>query len=183
MFPFPPFLLLTAWLSLFLSAHVVLADGSNSIPVDRIHAPRAGVCSQDVESKSRSSCKSNTLSHDAYCKVWLNYCNPTKSLENARDREIYATYCRDVNKDCGTFRPKDGASSTGKGSARGHRRGYESLPGLSIRADSTSNLTADNLDVSTSDDVWYAVEITVGGQSESMDVHGPVEIANALFRV
>ena len=166
MFPSPLFPLLSAWFSLFISARIVLADGSNSIPVDRIHASRAGVCSLDVESKSR--CKSNTLSHDAYCKVWLSYCNPTKSLENARDREIYAIYCRDVNKDCGGFKPKDGTSAS-SGAARGHRRGYESeaLPGLSIRADGTGNLSADNLDVSTADDVWYAVEITLGGQSES----------------
>ena len=161
MFPSPLFPLLSAWFSLFLSARIVLADGSNSIPVDRIHASRAGVCSLDVESKSR--CKTDTLSHDAYCKVWLSYCNPTKSLENAKDREIYATYCRDVNKDCGEFKPKDGASAS-SGAARGHRR---RLDGLGIRADSTGNLTADNLDVSTADDVWYAVEITLGGQSES----------------
>ncbi|KAM5530347.1 hypothetical protein V8D89_015988 [Ganoderma adspersum] len=49
--------------------------------------------------------------------------------------------------------------------ARGHRRRYDSRSDFSVRADSTGNLTADNLDVDTSDNVWYAVEITLGGQN------------------
>ncbi len=163
------FLLLPALLSLLLSAQTVLADSSNNIPVDRTLHHRAGVCSQGVESKSR--CNSDTLGHDAYCKVWLNYCLPTKLLGNEKDREAYAAYCRDATRDCGGFKSKDGASNSGP--ARGHRRGYESRSGFNVRADSTGNLTADNLDVATSDDVWYAVEITVGGQSESMDINGP----------
>ena len=74
---------------------------------------------------------------------------------------------------CRQFPPK-GPPATG---GRRFRRLYDvdfDESRLEVRADETDtgNVTTGNLDVDTSDTVWYAVDITVGGQSESIDVHG-----------
>ncbi|KAI1783153.1 acid protease [Ganoderma leucocontextum] len=101
------------------------------------------------------------------------YCNSfTLSIGDVNDRDGYSAYCSQNSRynSCRQFASKGTASTAASTRAptstksRGNRRGYKSSSDFNIRDDDdTGNITAGNLDVDTSNDVWYAVEITVGG--------------------
>ncbi|KAI1783139.1 acid protease [Ganoderma leucocontextum] len=99
----------------------------------------------------------------------MAYCS-TKFIGEPSDGILFNKYCRKGGSfdSCRQYETKGTASTTPSARAtstksQGNRRGYKSSSDFNIRADTTGNLTADNLDVDASDDVWYAVEITLGG--------------------
>ncbi|KAI1782558.1 hypothetical protein LXA43DRAFT_1103840 [Ganoderma leucocontextum] len=163
MLPSSLFQLLPGVLSLVLSTGSVLADSSGSVPITPI---LPGSCSKGSK---KSACGSNIVGHKTYCRRYMAYCG-AKFVGEDSDRVFYNTYCRKGGAfdSCRQYETKGTASTTPSARAtstksQGNRRGYKSSSDFNIRADTTGNLTTDNLDVNTSNDVWCAVEITLGG--------------------
>ena len=173
MLPSPLLQFLSATSFLLLSGRSVLAD-SGPVPLT-VHPqkPRAATCSKG-KGLLGSSC-SVTVDHKTYCSRYLSYCSSfPSSIGDVSDRDGFQAYCSETSKlnSCRQFGNK-GPTATGK-SGSGVGRRYDDDSGFDsdfgARADETGNVTAGNLDVDTSDSVWYAVEITVGSQSESVAV-------------
>ncbi|KAM5542840.1 hypothetical protein V8D89_003504 [Ganoderma adspersum] len=163
MLPSPRFQLLSNALLLVLSAGTVLAD-SGPVPLT-VHPQnsRSTPCTKG-KGLLKSACTS-ILDHKTYCNRYLSYCNSfAASFGDTTDRDGFSAYCSKTSKlnSCRQFEKSPTSTIT---SGQGHRRRYESGLGFARRADPPANVTAGNLDVDTSDEVWYAVQITLGGQN------------------
>ena len=167
-------------LSLLLIFGSVLADSSQGVPLKL--GPRSGNPSPcppnfQAQGKLSSNCQTNTRPNQQYCSQYRAICNQFSNIFQQDTLPGYSTYCRNLDTSpCSTraLKPKDGSPSkrATPNRAESHRRDYKSGSGFDVRADNTGNLTADNLGVFTSGDLWYGMEITLGGQSEStLDIH------------
>ncbi|KAI1785864.1 acid protease [Ganoderma leucocontextum] len=159
--------LLPVVLSLVFSTGSVLADSVGTVPFKNSHSPTLG--SGSCEGLFKNDCspktKPNAALHTIYCGHYKDYCSTFTGDEG--DRVVYDAYCSKTKTSspfnlntCRDFASKNPTSTTGQG----NRPRHESSSRFKIRDDATNNITADNLDVDTSDDVWYAVEITLGGE-------------------
>ena len=161
MLPSPRFQLLSTALLLVLNSGTALAD-SGTVPLT-VHPQnaRSTPCTKG-KGLLKSACTS-ILDHKSYCNRYLSYCNSFAfSFGDTTDRDGFTAYCSRTSKlnSCRQFEKSPTTTTT---SGQGHRRWYEPRSSFARRADDP----AGNLDVDTSDQVWYAVQITLGGQSKS----------------
>ncbi|PIL33825.1 hypothetical protein GSI_03531 [Ganoderma sinense ZZ0214-1] len=158
-------LLLLLLLALGAGSGVLADSGPVSLTVHP-QTSRSPSCAKGT-SLLKTAC-SSILDHKTYCSRYLAYCNSfAASFGDTTDRDVFSAYCSKTSKlnSCRQFSEAKGPATTTT-SGQGHRRRYDSISsGFARRADPPANVTAENLDVDTSDTVWYAVEITLGGQN------------------